>query len=862
MLLERGTALELLSRHRSEAYAGPGRMVLVGGEAGIGKTSLLRAFAPDALWGACDPLFTPRPLGPLHDMAAELGAEVAAALARDAGRIGIFGAVFGSLARQPRTVVFEDVHWADEATLDLLAWLGRRIEGTCTLLVASWRDDEVGRSHPLRRVLGALPAATRLTLSPLSAAAVRELAAGRTRDAAVLHRASGGNPFFVTELLAVGEAGGVPPTVRDAVLARAARLTSPAREALDAAAIVGPRVEPALVGGVMGSDASALEECLAAGVLREAGAELLEFRHELARQAVLGAISAPRRLLLHRRALAELRGRPATDLARLAHHAEAAQDRQAVLAFAPAAARQAAAIGARRQAHDQYARALRFADEIPAAEHAELLEAYALECLAIGTAGAGIAARQRAIAMRAELGQIARQAEGLCRLSNLFVDVAHMEEANEALRQAFALVSALAPCRETAYAWRTQAHLCMLRGDDEQAIAAARQAIEQAERFGDVEAVISALNSQGTALSRRDMAAGCALLERSAEMARAAGRWAQVFNAELNLAETAVEFHDFVRGERHALAGIAVANDLQMDRTIPEGSLALCRLGQGRWGDAGELALRVLTDCPERRASRIVAQTVLGRLRARRGDAGAWEALDEAISIAETSTQLIYIAGARAARAEAAWLEGDAPRCAREALAAYGLAQRHRHPWFVGELSYWLALSGQPADSAEFAAAPYAHQAQGRWREAVAAWRHLGCPYEAARAQAEGDLDAQRAALAEFEQLGARPAAETLRARLHDAGVRGLARGPRASTRERLFGLTTRELETLQLLCAGLRNAEIAQRLHRSVRTVDHHLAAVFAKLGVESRVAAIQAAQRAGLHLPAAQSGQTPPAK
>jgi DNA-binding NarL/FixJ family response regulator len=160
-----------------------------------------------------------------------------------------------------------------------------------------------------------------------------------------------------------------------------------------------------------------------------------------------------------------------------------------------------------------------------------------------------------------------------------------------------------------------------------------------------------------------------------------------------------------------------------------------------------------------------------------------------------------------------------------------------------------------PGECAE----PYALQMAGQWREAAQAWQQIGCPYEQARALADGDEPAQRSALTLFDALGARPAAEALRLRLRDAGVRGVARGARASTREHPFGLTTRELQTLELLCEGLRNAEIAARLHRSVRTVDHHLAAVFAKLGVDSRVAAIAAAQRAGL---ARQIGQAPAAK
>lgn len=862
MLLERTPALDTLAGLLAQATTQAGRVAFIGGEAGIGKTSLLRAFtlgpacaATQPLWGGCDPLFTPRPLGPLHDLASGLGNGVAAALARDAGRLEIFSSVLDAIGRDPRCLLIEDLHWADEATLDLMAWLGRRIERTHTLLIATYRDDEVGRSHPLRRLLGLLPGAARIALPRLSPGAVRQLAGAHPIDTDALHRVSGGNPFFVTELLALGDAGGVPPTVRDAVLARVALLPAHAQDLLEAAAVLGPRVEHDLLQAVGHADIAALDACLGAGVLRDAGATL-EFRHELARQAVLASLSTPRRLALQRQVLKVLRAAPGIDPARLAEHAEAAQDRAAVLEFAPIAARQAAAVGARREAHAQYARALRFAHGLPAAEHAHLLEAFALECLAVGAAGAGIAARQQADALRQRLGEPAKQAENLCRLSNLLVDIVRNAEADAALCRAFELLAGLPPCRELAYAWRTQAHLCMLRGDNERAVAASQRAIELGEQFGDVETIISALNSQGTATTQIDFEAGCALLERSRDMARAAGRRAQVFNAEINLGETSADLHRFERAERHLRAAIDVAGDLQMDPSIAEGSLALCRLAHGRWDEAGDLALRVLAECPEPRASRILAQVVLGRLRARRGDSGVAGALDEALELALASKQLIYVAQARAARAEAAWFAGDSQRCIEEARAAFEFALSKRHPWHAGELAYWQRAAGAAVDGPGWAAAPYALQQAGRWREAAAAWRTLGCPYEAARAQAEGDEAAQREALAAFERLGARAAADALRRRLHGAGVRGLVRGPRPSTLEQPFGLTTRELQVLRLLCEGLRNAEIAERVHRSVRTVDHHLAAVFAKLGVDSRMAAIQAAQGAGLAL---QSGQSP---
>jgi DNA-binding CsgD family transcriptional regulator len=598
---------------------------------------------------------------------------------------------------------------------------------------------------------------------------------------------------------------------------------------------------------VVGADATTIEQCLAAGVLREVGVTL-EFRHELARQAVLTSLSATRQQALHRRALTALRAMPGIDAARLAHHAEAAQDREAVLDFAREAALKATAVGARREAKAQYERALRWADRLPAADQAGLLEAFAWECLAVGATQAGIDARRSAIVLRALLGEVARQAENLCRLTNLLINAGHYAEADEALRQAFDLLRPLPPCRELAYAWRTQAHLSMMRHDDEEAIHAGDEAITLAERFGDLETLISTLNSQGTALAHIDFEAGHATLERSRRLAQDNGRINQVFGAEINLGETALEANQFARAEPHLTAAIGIAEELQMDASPAQSALACCWLHRGRWDEAGDLAGHVLTSGYEPRVAHLMARVALGRLRARRGDAGVWEVLDTALGMTQSASVLQYVAPVRVARAEAAWLEGDATRCRDEAHAAFDLAQQHRHPWFVGELAYWLQIAADTVDLPTYAAPPYALQMSGRWHQAAQAWRELACPYEEARALADGDVDAQREALAIFERLGARPAAETLRQRLREAGVRGLARGPRNATREHPFGLTTRELQVLQLLCDGLRNAEIAERLSRSVRTIDHHLAAVFAKLGVDSRLAAIQAAQRAGL--------------
>ncbi len=388
-LLERAAQLATLQSSLAEAAAGRGRLVLVYGEAGVGKTALVRQFCADAngpdraFWGACDALSTPRPLGPFLDIAQETGGALEQAVKRGAGAHEIVESLPSTdRPGSPVVLVLEDLHWADEATLDVFRLLARKIERARTLVVATYRD-ELDRAHPLRIALGEI--ATRATVErvpvpPLSESAVAELAAPAGVDAGELYLKTAGNPFFVTEILATGD-GTIPHTVVDAVLARTARLSPSGRTVIDAVAIASPRTEQWLLEALVGEEASGLDECVRSGMLTYSR-DGVEFRHELARLAVEGSIEPRQRLSLHRRALAALRSPPHgdLDLTRLAHHAAAAGDAEAVLEFAPAAADRASSVGAHREAAALYEEALRYADALGPARRADLLRRFSREC--------------------------------------------------------------------------------------------------------------------------------------------------------------------------------------------------------------------------------------------------------------------------------------------------------------------------------------------------------------------------------------------------------------------------------------------------------------------------------------------------
>jgi DNA-binding CsgD family transcriptional regulator len=273
---------------------------------------------------------------------------------------------------------------------------------------------------------------------------------------------------------------------------------------------------------------------------------------------------------------------------------------------------------------------------------------------------------------------------------------------------------------------------------------------------------------------------------------------------------------------------------------------ARMKFEQGNWNAASSDAEAVLHHPRTTPVSRIPTLRVLGHLRIRRGDPGASEPLEEARVLAGPIPELQRIGTLAAAHAEAAWLAGDGAAVARTVQPVYELSRRRHDPRMNGELAAWLwrvdALEGPLPEFAE----PYALEISGDWQGAAQAWKELGCPYEHASLLAwHGSDPQQREALAILEQLGAAPAAKALRQRMRAKGIRGLPRGTRNSTRHHPHGLTRREAETLDLMSQGLRNAAIARRLFVSTKTVDHHVSAILAKLGVPSRAAAIALTRR-----------------
>jgi DNA-binding CsgD family transcriptional regulator len=846
-LLERQQALGALRAAQQDAARGNGRVALVSGEAGIGKTSLVRAFTESPggvriLWGGCEALFSPRPLGPLYDIAPELSPNISGLLGHDGRRGELFAALRDELCvREPTILVIEDAHWADAATLDFVKFIGRRVAQSRLLLVLTYRDDELAADHPLRVVLGDLPGAqvTRVKLMPLSPEAVASLAKAASRSAADIYGVTGGNPFFVTELLQVD---GVPPTVVDAVQARAIRQPPPVRELLDAASIVPARIEYALLERLVAPSEDTMARALASGLL-VAGAEGVAFRHELARIAVYSAVPPLRRRDLHARILAALEEGVVRSVthARLVHHARDVGASDTILRHAPLAAREAAAHNAHREAARLYALALEHAGADPAMR-APLLEGRAYQCYLTDQIADAIEARRELLAIHRARGD--KEAEGttLRWLSRLSWFMGDNPDAEAYADEAVARLSTLPPGVALAWAMSNRAQLHMLADRNAEAIAWGERAIALGRELGNDEVVAHALNNVGAA---RRYPGGTPQLEESLERSLAGGFDEHVARAYANLTSGAVRARDYAAAQRYFddAGAYFAARDLDAWSRYIDAWRARADFERGRWASAEEIAVRLLSYGASS-IVRIGALAVLARLRARRGDSGAPTLAEEALQIARRTGEVQRLAPALAAHCEIAWLRGEPLADTPQLRDAYDAAVALGDARSAGEIAWWRAKAGAAVAATGALEPPYRAMLEGRWQEAAALWSSLDCPFERALCAMEGDEDERRSALRAFESLGATAVVALFRSRMREGGIRG----PRASTLAHPSGLTTREVEVLKLLIEGLPNAEIAKRLVRSEKTVDHHVSSILGKLGVRSRTEAVAAALRNGL--------------
>ncbi|MGY1806565.1 ATP-binding protein [Blastococcus sp. SYSU D00669] len=748
---------------------GRGAVVLVGSEAGSGKTALVAELAARVgdrarvLRSGCDDLLAPRSLGPFRDVARAVGGPLADAFAAGGDPEAVLPALLRLLTGAPTLLVVEDLHWADDATVDAVRFLARRVPELPAVLVLTCREDELGRTHPVRRLLGALsgPGLRRIAVRPLSVEAVAVLADGRT-DPRRLHRVTRGNAFYVTEVLAAG--GGVPVTVRDAVLARLATLSEPAQDLIQRLAVVPTRVDRGLADHLTRDRPGPLLEAERAGVLAgDAGS--LWFRHEIARAAVLSTLTPGELVTAHRDVLEALLREPAPDLARVVHHAQAGRRPDVLVRYGPAAADDAVRAGAYRQAADTLQVVIDAGAGLEPARRARLLADRASYLYYLNLFEQAFRCATRAVTAAEAAGDPLLLADAHVVLSKtaywargpLFAEraaaraVTLLEGSGDDLRRA----AALAGLARALSNLGTPGVVAEPGGGSARF---AEQALALAERAGSVELRCQALFYVGSGRLAEGDERGVADLALSVELATGDPHLELGVRACVNAAGGSYRAGRYADAEHYVTLGLRLAEhseffsgDYRLRLTR-----AAVRASAGRWEEAVR-ELRELLAVPGAPAAMgLHARSLLARLLARRGSAEAADVLAAATWPDEARDEVSVTGPLAAAAVEVAWLRGDVG--AMPALAADVLAARPASGarGSRAELSRYLQRAGHPVAVPADPIGPWAPALAGRPLEAAAAWAALGERYEEALERAlSGDPAQHERGLAVLDELGA-----------------------------------------------------------------------------------------------------------
>lgn len=839
-LLERDGSLAALVQAGDQAAKGLGSVVLVTGEAGIGKTALVTRFTSDlgegarVLWGRCDDLSVPRPLGPLRDLVDSVSTALREALSSDAPPHQIHSLLLDELEIPPRPtiLVIEDVHWADQATLDAITVIGRRIAGRPAILVLTVRTGEVDADHPLHATLGSLRSDTSLylQLAPLSLEAVAALAG---EEAHRVYAETGGNPFYVTEMIAARPTK-VPPTVANAVLGRAARMADDSRRLVELVSMVPSRMPADLLEVLMPHWPSAAEEPEQRQLL-SISSNSVHFRHELARVAIMSSVPTARRRRLHTRILQGLLATDA-DPSDIVHHAEEAGDEGVVADHALIAARRAAAVESNREACSHFRRAAEFADRLPLSERAGLFEDYAMAAYLVGTMDDAFSAIRRSILINEELGDQEAIGRGTRILSRFHWYAGDGEAASTEGRAAVDILEPLGESVELARAYSGMSQLAMLSGHSGQAIEWGEKAVELSQKFGDDRTRAHALINIGSAGMFRDSGATEVLLE-GYSLADDAGDREQAARALLNLGYTNLYWIKVDEAWRYTLRAIEYSKEYEVD-----GLLSYCltmlswlHLRAGDWEEA-ELIAQGEVD-KGTTVSQLLAKTVLAELAIRRGDDDAPQRLADIGEQADRTGELQRIGPVLQLETEWSLTTGAPSPRERFARAMEIIASTTGSAGGSGaEIAAWAAVADIHVDIDEVMPDPYLAMTERDWTRAADCFEVVG--WTSHRALMLSLLDDEQSlaeALDIARRLGAGPLEKRVSGRMKELGIT-IPRRPRQTTLSNPAGLTSRQLEVLELVSKSLTNAEIAEKLFVSPRTAEHHVEAILVKLGVSSR--------------------------
>ena len=858
-LIERAGPLSLLRSKFEDVSAEEGHCIIVNGEAGIGKTSLVRAFCQGIkekatiYLGTCDALFTPRPLAPIYDIIWQLLPSFSQLSPHIEDRVNLFTQFFHSLGSQDGTtiLVFEDIHWADEATLDFIKFLARRITRIHCLFILTYRDDEVHALHPLRNLLGQLPSHsfTRLQPAPLSKDAVSKLASEKGYNGEDVYSISAGNPFYVNEILA-SYSPGIPENIKDSILSVYHRLDDKTRRLWEILSVQPTGFEVDYLEKIEPQYDTSLAPCLEAKILLLRNGRLF-FKHELYRRTIETALSPFLRIALHKTVLQRFRDNFERngEIYRIIHHAKNANEHGLVVHFAPLAARQAASLGAHLEASRLYFSAIEYFQGDDKDMLAGFYESYAYECYLTNRVGEAIVYQTRASNIWKDKENLERSGHTLWFLSRLWWFDGNRRQSEACAQQAIDLLADRPSSTAKAMAFSNMSQLKMLSDKAVECIFWGNKAIDLAKELDDRETLCHALNNVGTVQMRipSNKQKGIDLLQQSLGIALANGYQEHAARAYTNLGSDAVRIKDYPFAAKIIEEGLRYCEERELGswQTYMLSWKAKLLLDTGKWEEAAGIAADLIGKSDHASIVKVGALVVAGTIKMRKGEPDALPTLLKARTKAFESMELQRILPALAALLEYEWVTGEdhVERTALEyAIGLIGQPGRLRES---SEFEFWLFKVRKQVLPMHETEKGYRANNPKMALEAAAGWQRLGCPYEQALLLFEGDADSKKEAISIVHRLGAQAIYEKMKDEMRGSGITGIPRGLRKTTQSNPAQLSDRELGVLRLLKEGLQNKEIGSRLFISAKTVDHHISSILFKLDVNSRARAVQEATR-----------------
>ena len=858
-LIERDDFLTLMRKKFEEISVGEGHCFLIAGEAGIGKTALTKEFCKsvehecEIYQGTCDALFIPRPLGPVLDIFWQLPSSDWKESLNTSDKSALFSRFLHELANRerPTIIVFEDIHWADEATLDFIKFLARRISRLRCLFILTYRDDEVHIHHPLRNVLGQLPpdSFTRLQLAALSLKGVEELSAARGYNGEEVFAISGGIPFYVHEILASYSVG-VPDNIRDSVLSSYKKLDEKTRQIWEILSVLPTGFEIKYLEKLEPGYTDAIQNCMDLKILISKG-ELIFFKHELYRRTIESSLSPLVRISWNKRILELLQEKfeENGELERIVHHAKNANENEIVVKYAPLAGKQAATVGS----HFEAARFFLIAIEYYQGNDNDVLlqfyQSYAYECYLTNQIREAIIYGTKAHNIISISNDIEKKGNCLRFLSRFWWLNGNGKKAEEYARQAVDMLADKPPSRTKAMAFSTMSQLKMLADERENCIEWGEKAIEMAKDLDDEETLSHALNNVGTVLMRvlSSKQKGISLLEQSLAIALNNSYEDQVVRAYINLGSNAVVMRDYAIAKTNLELGIQYCEGRDIDYGRPYLLVFKARMlvDTGFMNEALSIVTDLLKNENQPPIIRIHALSVGATVRMRKGETDILPALLEAKDKAFVTREPQRILPVLIACLEYEWITGKAFVDDSSINYAITLIENAGNTFDKSQFAFWLLKARNQEISLNESLEGFHVDSEKTALKASALWKQLGCPYEQALTLFYGTEAQKRMAIDIVDKLGASAVYEKMKFEMRASGIRSIPRGIRKSTKSNPANLTERELGILLLLKDGFHNKEIAAKLFISPKTVDHHISSIFFKLDVNSRTKAVQEAAR-----------------